>query len=94
MGRAVGSCDVDLAGGGVEVDGPPSFVDLHVVVAAHQEQVFDAGDAAVVPVVQVVGVGPRCRGGAAGPTTAAIAGVEGAADPVRDEPVGAADVEG
>ena len=83
MWCAVGSCDVDLSGGRVEMDPPPSFVDAHVMVPTQEYEVFDAGDAAVVPMPQMVGVGPRGWGCAAGPAAAAIAGVQRSTDPVR-----------
>jgi hypothetical protein len=61
-------------------------VDEDVVVAAEGQQVLDPG-------VEVVSVRPRRRRRAARPTTAAITGVQGAADPPRDEPVGTADIQ-
>ena len=42
--------------------------------------------------LQVVGVGPGGGGLAAGPPAAAVAGVQGAADPMWHQPLGAADV--
>ena len=44
VGCAVGSGDVDFAGGVVEVQGPVSFVDLDVVVAAQQHELVNKED--------------------------------------------------
>src|SRR5262245_53298344 len=95
VGCAVGSCDVDEAGGGVESDSPSSFVDQDVVVAAGEDHVVDAGFAVVaVPVVHMMCVAPRGGCVAAGPAASAVAGGEGLAYPGWGEAVGAADVEG
>src|SRR5690348_14640103 len=49
--------------------------------------------AAVVPRLAVVGVGPGYGCGAAGESAALVSSVQGFADPVRDDAVGAADLE-
>src|SRR6185312_11677825 len=54
---AVGPADLDLGRIGVELDVVAAPVDPPVVVAAQQEQVEDVGEAAVVPLDDVVGVG-------------------------------------
>jgi hypothetical protein len=60
VGCAVGSGDVDFAGGVVKPEGPVSFVGEDVVVAAEQDEFVDVGLAAEVPgQFGVVGVGPR-----------------------------------
>jgi hypothetical protein len=49
---------VDFAGGGVEVDGPLSFVDFGVVPPAEQDELVDVGGSAEVSGDEVVGVRP------------------------------------
>src|SRR5690606_721523 len=93
VGTAVGSVDVELAGGGVEVDAPVSFVDFGVVVSGGQEQVVAVGAAAGPAGQEVMGVGPGGGGGAAGPAAAAVAGLQGLAHPGGDEAVVASDLQ-
>ena len=89
---AVGSQDPDVAVG-VEFDGPAAFVDEAVVVAAEQEAAFELRAAAVDPMIKMVGVAPLGRR-TLGERARHQAGVEGFADPVRGDPIGAADIKG
>ena len=58
VGAAVGSGGADVAGVGVEVQPPAVFVDEAVVESAEQDQVGQAGRAAVGPMGEVVAVAP------------------------------------
>jgi len=68
-------------------------ISISAVPPAEQEKFVDVGAAAEAPGDHVVGVGPGGGDVAAGPAAAPVAGVQGFADPVRHDPVGAADLE-
>ena len=58
VGGAVGSGDVDFAGGGVESDRPLSFVDFDVVPSAQAYELVDVGASAAEPEDQMMCVRP------------------------------------
>ena len=58
-------------------DGPGGVVDEVVVVAAEQDEVVQAGGAAVGPVLDVVGVGPAGGSGAAWECAVSVADDQG-----------------
>ena len=78
---------------GVEADLPGGVVDDAVVLAAEQDEVVQAGRAAVGPVDDVVGVAHHGWAGAAGEGAVVVAGDQGAPQGRGDESCGAADVE-
>ena len=67
-------------------------MDESVVVAAEQGEVFQAGRAAVGPVLEVVGVAHEGWAGAAGEGAVWVAGDQGAPEGGGDQAVQAADV--
>ena len=83
-------------GGGVgcEFDGESLLVDVDVVSAAQQDQVVVVGGAAVLPVVDVVGVAPAHGAVAAGEPAAAVACSDLAEQGARDGVGGASEVFG
>src|SRR4051794_12329118 len=76
----------------VIVDLPAAFVKQSVVEAAEQQQVADVGAAAAGPWDEVVGVGPGRRCTASREPATMVADVQRLADPMRNDPVRAADV--
>src|SRR5215475_2122391 len=80
-GGSFGWCCGPLAVG-CSGESPPSFVDGSVVSPAEEDEVVQAGGAAVGPRDDVVGVGPWRRAVAVGPGAAAVS--DGERRPYRE----------
>src|SRR3954467_445619 len=93
--RHVGAVGFEhLEGVAVEGRGPAGEVDDVVVVVAERDDVDERGDAAVLPVDDVMALGPTMRSAATRISTSPVADLSGPVDLGWDRAAGAADVEG